>query len=119
MKSFMQKLLVTTLSLGVASLVVSGIRVDSFLVLIVAAFVFNLLHQTVRPLLVFLTLPITIVTLGLFLLLLNALLLGVTAWLLPGFAIDSLGAAILGWLIVALTSWISNSKIKKDNRKDA
>lgn len=109
---FISKLLISALSIGVASYLVPGIHVDGFLTLIIAAFLFGILNAVIRPILVVLTLPITIVTLGLFLLIVNALIFTMVAWILPGFSISSFGAAFIGWLIVAITSWIATLILK-------
>jgi putative membrane protein len=80
--------------------------------LLIAAFLFGILNALIRPILVILTLPITIVTLGFFLLIVNALIFAMVAWILPGFSIASFGAAVIGWLITAMTSWIASTVFK-------
>jgi putative membrane protein len=62
----------------------------------------------VRPLAVFFTLPFTLVTLGFFLLVVNAAMLGLVAWLIDGFHIAGFWSALAGWLIVSLTSWVAS-----------
>ncbi len=109
---FISKLLISALSIGVASYLVPGINVDGFMTLIIAAFLFGILNAVIRPVLVILTLPITIVTMGLFLLIVNALVFTMVAWILPGFSISSFGAAVIGWLIVAVTSWVVTVVVK-------
>jgi putative membrane protein len=74
----------------------------------VAALLLGLVNAFVRPIAVVLTLPITVVTLGLFLWVVNAGMLGLVAWLLDGFRIAGLGSAMLGSLIVGLTSWVAS-----------
>ncbi len=83
---------------------VPGIRVDTLTTAFVAAIVAGLLNVLVRPVLVFLTLPITLITLGLFLLVVNAVIFWLTAVLVPGFHIDGVGPAIIG----ALLYWLLN-----------
>lgn len=73
--------------------------------LLLAALVFGLVNAVVRPVLVLLSLPLTILTLGLFLLVVNAAMLGLTALLLPGFRVDGFGAALLGAIVVSVVSW--------------
>jgi putative membrane protein len=102
------RLIVSALSLGVAAYVVPGIHVDSLLTLFVAAFLLGIVNAVIRPVLFILTLPITVLTLGLFLLFVNAASLGIVAWLLPGFSINGVGSAILGWLILSVTSWLAS-----------
>ncbi len=82
-----------------------GIHITSLPALAVAALVLGLINALVRPILVLLTLPITILTLGLFYLVVNGLTFALTAALVPGFRIDSFGWAILGALVVSLFSW--------------
>ncbi len=76
--------------------------------LAVAALVLGLLNAVVRPILFLLTLPLTIVTLGLFLLVLNAIMLELTAALVPGFFIESFGWAFIGAIVLAIVSVITN-----------
>jgi putative membrane protein len=98
--------LVGAASLAVAAWAVPGIHVEGAVALIVAALVIGLLNALVKPVLVILTLPLTIVTLGLFLLVLNALLLWVAAALSPGFDVDGFLSAFLGALIMAVVGWV-------------
>ena len=93
-------------ALAVAAWAVPGIRVEGALALLVAALVIGLLNALVKPVLVILTLPLTIVTLGLFLLVLNALLLWLAAAIAPGFAVDGFLSAFLGALIVSIVGWV-------------
>lgn len=93
------------LSLWVATEVVPGIRVRSFAVLAVAAAVLGLVNACVRPVLVLLTLPITLLTLGIFYLFVNGVSFGLAAWLVPGFSVHGFGAAMLGALVVSVMSW--------------
>jgi putative membrane protein len=104
---FIAQLLISALSLGVAAYIVPGIHVDDLLTLLIAAFLLGIVNAIVRPILFILTLPVTIVTLGLFLFVVNAAMLALVAWILPGFSISSFGAAFLGWLIVFITSSIA------------
>ncbi len=105
---FLTRLIISALSLGVAAYIVPGIYIDGMMTLIVAAFLLGLVNAIVRPILVLLTLPVTIITLGLFLLIINAAMIGFVAWILPGFSVSGLGAAILGWLIIFLVSWTAS-----------
>lgn len=102
---FWARFLVTACALWVATLLVPGIRVSGVLSLGLAALVFGLVNAVVRPVLVLVSLPLTILTLGLFLLVVNAAMLGLTAWLLPGFQVAGFGAALLGAMVVSVTAW--------------
>ena len=107
MRRFILHWLVTALALAIAVRLVPGIRVASTGVLIGAALVLGLVNAVVRPILVVLTLPLTVLTLGLFLLVVNGAAFGLAAALVPGFAVASLGSAVLGALVVALVSGLA------------
>ena len=79
-----------------------------FLTLAIAALVLGLLNAIVRPILFVLTLPLTIVTLGLFLIVLNAIMLEITAAIVPGFFIDGFGWAVIGAIVLAVVSLVTN-----------
>lgn len=111
--SFIVKLLISALSIGVASYIVPGIHINNFMTLMITAFIFGILNAIIRPILVLLTLPITIVSLGVFLLILNAFLFLFVSWIVPGFTIVSFWSALFGWIIVVLTSWIATVAFKK------
>lgn len=99
---------VVALSLALAAHFISGFHVDGWVTLLLAALIFGVVNAVVKPILVLLTFPITLVTLGLFLIVINAAMLGLTAWLLPGFTIDGFVPALLGWLIVTLVGWVAS-----------
>ena len=92
-------------SLWVATELVPGIHARSVVALLVAALVLGLVNACVRPVLVLLTLPITLLTLGLFYLVVNGLAFGLAAWLVPGFSVHGLVPAMLGALVVSVLSW--------------
>jgi putative membrane protein len=104
MLGFVVRTLITAGALAVAAAVVPGITVSSAGTLILAALIMGLVNALVRPLVVLLTLPLTLATLGLFLLVVNAAMFGLVAWLLDGFDVSGFFAALLGWLIVSLVS---------------
>ena len=87
-----------------------GVHVESFLVALLAALVLGLVNAFIRPLLVILTLPVTIITLGLFLFVINALLFWLVAELVHGFAVNGFWAAMVGSILYSLltlvTSWL-------------
>ncbi len=105
MSRFLAHWITTAVALGVAVWIVPGVRVESFPALLVAALVLGFVNAIVRPILVILTLPITILTLGLFYLVVNGAAFALTSVLVPGFRVDSIGSAILGALVVSLVSW--------------
>jgi len=108
MIGFVLRWLVGALGLWLAAAVVDGIHVAGTGTLLLAALLLGVVNAVVRPVLVLLTLPITVVTLGLFLLVINAAMLGLVALLLPGLAIDGFFAALLGSIIVSLVSWLAS-----------
>jgi putative membrane protein len=81
--------------------------------LAVAALVLGFVNAIVRPVLVLITLPITILTLGLFYFVVNGLAFGLAAAIVPGFDIDSFGWAVLGALVVGLVSWFVGVVVKR------
>jgi putative membrane protein len=105
MSRFVAHWVVTGLSLVVADWLLSGIRISSTLSLILGALVLGLVNALVRPVLTVLTLPLTILTLGLFYLVVNGIAFALAAALVPGFGVASLGSAMLGALVVAIVSW--------------
>jgi putative membrane protein len=109
MQSFLARLLISALGLWLAATIVPGIAIQGVGTLILAALVMGVVNALVRPLAFILTLPITIVTLGIFLLVLNAAMFALVAWLLPGFSISGFWAALFGWLIVCIVSWFASA----------
>jgi putative membrane protein len=108
MQGFLLRTLFSTLGLWLAAKLLSGMHFDRDLTLLIAAVLLGVVNAVVRPLLVVLTFPITILTLGLFLLVVNAAMLGLVARLLDGFSIDGFGTALVASLIVGLTGWIGS-----------
>ena len=102
---FWARTFITAFALWAATQVVPGIVVGGLPSLLLAALVFGLVNAVVRPVLLLLSLPLTILTLGLFLLVVNAAMLGLTALLLPGFQVDGFWPALVGSIVVSLVSW--------------
>ncbi len=98
--------LVTSLSLWVASRVFSGIHFADTSSLIVSALVLGFANAIVRPLLIVLTLPLTVLTLGIFLLVINAAVLMLVSALVTGFTISSFGTAFLASIFISITSFL-------------
>ena len=93
--------------------VYSGVQVSQFGSALLAAFVIGLLNTLVRPVLVLLTLPVTLVTLGLFLFVINALMFWAAGSLLDGFEVRGFGAALLGSLIYSLAGLVIDSALER------
>jgi putative membrane protein len=101
--------LVLTLAILIVSHLYSGIHVADFPAAVVAAAVLGILNSVIRPLLQFFALPITFLTLGIFYFVINGLMLYWTASLVKGFAVRSLGSAIVASILVSLSSLLLNS----------
>ena len=108
MPGFLARMLITALGLWLASAVVPSMRFDGLATLLVAALLFGGVNAVIRPIAILFTLPITVLTLGLFLLVVNAAMLGLVAALLSGFSLGGFGAALVGSIIVSLTSWVAS-----------
>ena len=109
MPGLLLRMAISAFALWVASVIVPGMAIAGTPTLIAAALLLGLVNAVVRPLALLLTLPFTIVTLGLFILVINAAMLGLVAALLDGFTLSGFGSALLGSLVVslvgALVSW--------------
>jgi putative membrane protein len=107
---------VNAAALWVAAQLVPGLVITGLSPLLLAALVLGLINAIVRPVLLVLTLPLTLVTLGLFLFILNAFCLWLTSRLVPGFEVHSFLAALLGSLVISLVSWIVTAFISDAGR---
>lgn len=114
MAGFLIHTLVLAIAIWITAAVVPGIAVTSWTALAVAALVLGLVNAIVRPILLVLTLPITVLTLGLFYLVINGMAFGLAAALVPGFQISTWTAAILGALLTSLLSWFIGIFVKRD-----
>lgn len=103
---FIVRAIFAALGLWAAAQVVPGLRFDSMGSLIAAAVLLGVVNAFVRPVIFVLTLPLTILTLGLFLLVVNALMIGLVAALLGGFHVDGLVPGILAAIVTGVASWI-------------
>ena len=104
---------IVTVALWFAAQVISGVTITSVPTLLIAALVLGLVNALVRPVLTILTLPFTILTLGLFYLVVNGAAFGLAAALVPGFQVAGFGSAILGALLVSLVSWALGALARK------
>ncbi|HEU5395163.1 MAG TPA: phage holin family protein [Candidatus Methylomirabilis sp.] len=103
---FLVRVLVNALAILVAAEVVPGIEVSGAGAVLGAGLVLGLINALIRPILLLLTLPLTLLTLGLFLFVLNAFCLWLTSTLVKGFAVQGFGAALFGALLVSVVSWL-------------
>ncbi|HXQ45422.1 MAG TPA: phage holin family protein [Caulobacteraceae bacterium] len=108
MIGFIIRALITAGGLWLATQLHIGIYAHSWKSLLGAAVLLGIVNAIVRPILVFLTFPITILTLGLFLLVINGLMLGLVSLLPIGFHVHGILSAILGAIVVGLTSWVAS-----------
>ena len=108
MPGFVIRLLINALGLWLAQAIVPGVVIRGVGTLLVAALLLGIVNAFVRPLIVVLTLPITVVTLGFFLLVVNAAMLALVAALLDGFELHGFFAALAASIVVSLTSFIAS-----------
>jgi putative membrane protein len=124
MMGFLLRGVVAALGLWLATRIVTGLSIDTPTTLLLAGLLLGVVNAFIRPLAVLLTLPMTIVTLGVFLLVINAAMLGLVALILPGFQISGFWTAFLGALVVSLVSWVASwfigpkGKIEVIRRRD-
>ena len=102
---FWARTFITAFALWAATEIVPGIEVSGPFSLLLAALILGLINAVIRPPAWLLSLPLTVVTFGLFLLVLNAAMLGLTALLLPGLSIAGFWPAVFGALVVSIVSW--------------
>lgn len=107
---------INLLALMIATRLVDGIRVESIGMGILAAGILGVVNAVIRPVALLLTLPINLVTLGLFTLVINAMMLELVAYLVPGFVIETFRAAFWGALIISIVSWLLNIFVSGDGR---
>lgn len=117
--AFLLHWIVTAAGLYAAAYLLSGVSVTSPLALAVGALVLGLVNAVVRPVLQLLSLPFTLLTLGLFYFVVNGVAFGLAALLVPGFQVASLWSAVLGALVVSLVSWLLGWLLKPTPRRPA
>jgi len=106
MKGLIVRWLILTFAILSAAYFIQGISVSSFAAAFFAAAVLGILNALFRPLLILLTLPINILTLGLFTFVINAALLKITAGLIPGFDLHGFWPAVLGAFVISIVNWL-------------
>lgn len=115
MVGFLIHTVVLAVAIWVTAQVVPGITIASWTTLAIAALVLGVVNAIVRPILLVLTLPITVLTLGLFYLVINGAAFGLAAAVVPGFGVRSITAAILGALLTSVISWFLGIFVKRDS----
>lgn len=111
--SFLAHWIITGVALVVAQKLTGGIYISGLGSLALAALVLGLVNAVVKPLLQLVSLPLTILTLGIFYFVVNGICFAIAAFVVPGFRVGSLGSAILGAIIVSLVSWLLGALIKR------
>ncbi|MCO5400949.1 phage holin family protein [Ralstonia soli] len=105
---------INALALLLVAYLLQGIHVNGFGSALIAALVLGLVNTLIRPILVILTLPVTLLTLGLFIFIINALLFLFVGNLLAGFQVASFGAALLGSILYSVISWLLSSLLLRE-----
>lgn len=109
-------ILLNALAIYVAAYLLDGIVLSGTAATLIAGLVLGIVNTIVKPVLILLTLPITIITLGLFLFVVNAICLALTAALVPGFEISGFWSAVGGALIVSVVGWALSGLVRKERR---
>lgn len=116
MTGFVLRVAIVALGLWLATYLLPGLHFDTPGYLLAAALLLGIVNAIVRPIAVILTLPLTLLTLGLFLLVINAAMLGLVALLLAGFQISGFWTAVGGALIVSVTGWVASGLIGNNGK---
>src|SRR5688572_8814193 len=111
---FLIKLLLTAVAAYAAAWLLPGVEITDIKNAIIVAIVLALLNTFIKPILILLTIPVTILTLGLFLLVINILIIKLTDSLVGGFTVDGWWSALLFSLVVSLVTWILSSLVDRD-----
>jgi len=111
MIGFVLRLLVGALGLWIASKIVPGISIRGVETLVLAALLLGIVNAIVRPIVIFLTLPLTLLTLGLFLVVVNAAMLWLVSLFLEGFSVHGFWAAVWGAVVTGAVSWFASGFI--------
>lgn len=118
MRGFLIRILISAAGLWIASALIPGLEIRGTGTLVVAALLLGIVNALVRPFVVLITLPLTILTLGLFLWVVNAAMLGLVAALLDGFAIRGFLPALLGSFVVSVTGWLASQYVGSRGRTE-
>jgi putative membrane protein len=113
MRGIVVRWLFLTFAIFMAAYLIDGIRISGLPSAILAAAVLGVLNAFLRPILLLLTLPLNILTLGLFTFAINAILLMMASGVISGFDVDGFGAALLGALLISAVSWLLTSFISE------
>lgn len=114
---FLLRVLLNAVALLIAAWLVPGVQITGAAAAILAGLLLGVVNALVRPVLLLLTLPFTLVTLGLFIFVVNGICFALTAALVPGFRISGILAALLGSIVVSIVSWILNAFVADNNER--
>lgn len=115
---FILQLIVSTLAVFVSSLLLSGVHVDNIITALIVAAVLAFLNALLKPILVFLTIPITLFSFGTFLLVINAVIVLITVKIVPGFSVKNFWWALLFSVVLWLTTMIFEGFANNKNERD-
>ena len=116
MRGLFLRWLILTVAIMFASYLMDGIHVSGFLSAFFAAAILGILNAFFRPILILLTLPINILSLGLFTFLINAMLLKMASGVISGFEVNGFWSAVFGSLVISLVSWLLSSFISEEGK---
>ncbi len=110
--SWVSKVILNGFALLIADKLVAGFQIQGIIAALVAALILGIVNAIIRPVLIIFTLPLTIFSLGLFILIINAITFMITAWFVDGFIVFHFSGAFWGALITSFISWVLNSLVK-------
>ena len=116
MTGFLLRTAVVGVGLWLAAYILPGLSFDGPITLVAAALLLGVVNAVLRPLAILLTLPLTLATLGVFLAVINTAMIALVAWVLEGFRITGFWQALLGSLVVSLTSWTASGLISSSGK---
>ncbi|MGE5316823.1 MAG: phage holin family protein [Chloroflexota bacterium] len=108
--NFLTRLLLSTIAVILSAYLLPGVTVDSFMTAILVSIILSILNTIVKPILVILTIPFTVFTLGLFLLVINAIIILMTDWVIDGFMVDGFWYALIFSIVLALINSLLGGK---------
>jgi len=108
-KGLLAKLLITMVALFITAYIIPGMSIQGLFAGFVAALILGIVNVVVKPIFIVLTLPLTILTMGLFLLVVNGLMLMLSAALVPGFMVAGFWSAVFGAILLSIVTWFLNS----------
>ena len=115
-QTLLARLVITMISLLVTASIIPGIHISGVIAGLLAAAILGIVNLLLKPIFVIFTIPITLLSFGLFLLVINGIMLWITSELVPGFWISNLGAAILGSIILSIVQWLINFVLENNRR---